>query len=395
MAAGTFNRTRNRARKTLSRLTVDRPVARQVLLKADNWIEQQRHALAGVFPSVIKPRPARLFLALTGHCNWRCLGCRYERDFMVGEQLSLDLIKTAIEDARDAGIHRVRLYGGEPLLHPDLPAIVAHCRRLRLTPFVTTNATLLEQKIDELYEAGLRDISVGFYGLGPDMDAYTQRPGHFARFERGLAAVHRQYGDTVTLQLNWLLRRDTCDPQILRSAFAFCLKYGARFHVDLIHYSLPYFIEGQDHALYFRPDDRPRIDSVVRELLRLKNDHPDVVTATPEMIRSMPDWLLLGPKMRVPCTAAEIIWIGPDGTVQLCYVTFKLGNLHERRLREMLFTPAHIDAARRAFALDCPNCHCEAGDRIMRHGPSKARYQDVRTPKAAGEGLTLPRDSVH
>lgn len=370
-----LNRLKNKARKTVGRLTADRPAVRRILLRAEGWAEQQRHALGAVLPKVIGPRPARLFLSLTGHCNWRCLGCRYERDFMVGEQLPFDMVKDVLEDARDAGIHRVRLYGGEPLLHPDIAAIVARCRTLRMTPFVTTNAVLLEHKIDELYEAGLRDISVGFYGIGKDMEAYVQRPGHFARFERGLAAVHSKYGSDVSLQLNWLLKRDTCDVGALHAAFAFSQKYAARFQVDLIHYSLPYFTQGQEQDLYFRPTDRPRIEAVVQELLRLKAAFPDIICATPEMIRSMPDWLLLGPNMRVPCTASEIIWIGPDGTVQLCYVTFKLGNLHGQRLRDMLFTPAHAAAARSAFQLDCPNCHCEAGDRIIRHGPSLARYQ--------------------
>lgn len=375
MITETINRLKNKARKTVGRLTDDKPEVRRALVQAENWVEQQRHMLGGVFPSIIRPRPARLFLALTGHCNWRCLGCCYERDFMVGEQLSFDMIREVLDDARDAGIHRVRLYGGEPLLHPDLPAIVAHCRKLKITPFVTTNASLLEHKIDDLYEAGLRDISVGFYGTGAEMDSYVQRPGHFARFERGLAAVHHKYNGKISMQLNWLFRRDTCNLETLHEAFAFSQKYGARFQVDLIHYSLPYFTKGQEQELYFRPEDRPRIDEVIEELLRLKAVHPDIIGSTPEMIRSMPDWLLLGPGMRVPCTAAELIWIGPDGTVQLCYVTFNLGNLHEHRLRDLLFTPAHFDAARKAFALDCPNCHCEAGDRIMRHAPSLARYR--------------------
>jgi cyclic pyranopterin phosphate synthase len=367
----------NRARKAIGGLTASSPATRRILIKAENWVERQRHSIGGTFPVVIKPRPARLFISLTGHCNWRCVGCRYERDFMVGEQLSLEVVKDVLTDAAEAGIRRVRLYGGEPLLHPDLPAIIAQCQELKMTPFVTTNASLLDRRIDELYEAGLRDISVGFYGIGTAMDAYTQRPGHFSRLERGLDAVRSKYGSQVSMQLNWLLKRDSCDADSLNAAFAFSQKYGARFQVDLIHYSLPYFTQGQEQPLYFRPGDRPRIDAVTKELLRLKSEYPDIVCATPEMIRSIPDWLLLGPNMRVPCTAAEIIWIGPDGTVQLCYVTFKLGNLRGQRLRDMLFSPAHFDAAQRAFALDCPNCHCEAGDRIMRHAPSLRRYQDA------------------
>jgi hypothetical protein len=45
--------------------------------------------------------------------------------------------------------------------------------------------------------------------------------------------------------------------------------------------------------------------------------------------------------MRVSCDAHKLIWIGADGTVQLCYAAFELGNLYERPLREILFQGAH------------------------------------------------------
>jgi cyclic pyranopterin phosphate synthase len=81
-----------------------------------------------------------------------------------------------------------------------------------------------------------------------------------------------------------------------------------------------------------------------------------------------------GPGMKVPCDRYRLIWIGADGVVQLCYVTFKLGNLHDNRLAELLFTPEHRKASRDAFALKCPNCHCSYPNRIERHLPSRLRY---------------------
>ena len=133
MNAANRNRLRNKARKAIGRVAADAPSVRKALMDAETWVERQRHTLHSTFPGLIRPRPARLFLSLTGRCNWRCEGCRYERDFMVGEQLTLDVVKGVLEDARDAGIHRVRLYGGEPLLHPDLTEIVAYCRQLGRT----------------------------------------------------------------------------------------------------------------------------------------------------------------------------------------------------------------------------------------------------------------------
>lgn len=350
------------------------PEIRDHAAHAETWVLQQHHTLSRVFPALIRPRPYLVMIAVTGYCNLRCMGCRYGRDFMPGTQLSWEHAKGVLEDAKAAGIYKVRLYGGEPLLHPDLPQMVAHCRELGLVPGVTTNAVALGSKIDALYEAGLRDVSIGFYGRGDAYDAYTQRPGRSQKMEASIARVREKYGDEVQMQINWLLRRQTSNIESLHEAVDFALKYNTTLQVDLVHYSLPYFTEGPERVLQFRPEDRPGVERIVAELLMLKAHYPEMIRHSPEGIRSMPDWLFLGPEMKIPCNAREMIWVGPDGTVQLCYVTFKLGNLHEQRLRDMLYTQEHVNAARDAFALKCPNCHCGAGDRIMRDATSARKY---------------------
>ena len=65
---------------------------------------------------------------------------------------------------------------------------------------------------------------------------------------------------------------------------------------------------------------------------------------------------------------------GPDGTVQLCFVTFNLGSLHKQRLSEMLFTDKHRRFSRDAFKLNCPNCNCGYDKRVNLHRASRAKY---------------------
>jgi cyclic pyranopterin phosphate synthase len=55
-------------------------------------------------------------------------------------------------------------------------------------------------------------------------------------------------------------------------------------------------------------------------------------------------------------------------------VTFKLGNLNESRLSELVGSPAHAQAARDAFALRCPNCHCGYDERTRKHLPTRRAY---------------------
>lgn len=118
------------------------------------------------------------------------------------------------------------------------------------------------------------------------------------------------------------------------------------------------------------------------ELLRLKMLRPSLIKQSEMALRSIPDWLIKGPEMNVPCERYRLIWVGADGTVQMCYVTFKMGNLHEKRLSEMLFTSQHRQFARDAFASRCPNCHCSYHNRIEMHAPSRQRYSSVIQPAA-------------
>jgi molybdenum cofactor biosynthesis enzyme MoaA len=350
------------------------PRLKEFARQTDTQLDLARHTAASVFPALIQPQPRNLTVALTAYCNLRCVGCRYGRDFMPGAQLPWEIARDLLTDARSAGFESVRLYGGEPLLYPELPQLVAHALQLGLRPYVTTNALLLDEKLDELYAAGLRDVTIGFYGVGAHYDAYVQRQNRFAKLSASLDAVRARYGSSVNLRLNWLLMRPSCSVTAVREAWDFAQHYQAPLQVDLIHYSLPYFTEGPERELQFRPEDRPAINAVVAELMRLKQIQPEMLDQSALGLSSIGDWLIKREAMRVPCDKYQMIWVGADGTVQMCYVDFKLGNLHQQRFREMLFTPAHHAAARAAFTMQCPNCHCSYDARIQKHLPSRRHY---------------------
>jgi cyclic pyranopterin phosphate synthase len=253
--------------------------------------------------------------------------------------------------------------------------MVAHAASLGFEQYVTTNAVRLEKHIDALFDAGLRMITVGFYGVGDAYDRYVQRRGRFAQVEAGIAYARERYGSTLTIRINWLLMRPSCSLEALNQMLAFAERYDLLVQLDLIHYSLPYFSEGPDSCLQFTAEDEPRLRIVTDELVRRKQENPARFVQSFIGLRSAADWLLKGADMQVPCDSHQMLWIGADGTVQQCYVTFKLGNLHENRLTDILFTEAHRQAARDSFQLNCPNCHCGYDTRTEKHAPAAALYR--------------------
>ncbi len=366
---------RSRLQQFLEPVYRDSPRIKDALRKVDGMADFAEHVIATKFPSLARPRPQRIFVTLTGQCNLRCKGCYYGvNEFTPYQQLPWPVVRDLLDDMAKLGIRNLRLYGGEPMLHKELPRIVQHATDLGLHTWMTTNGVLLRKKFDALYDAGLREFSFGFYGIGSEYDQYVGQRNSYQRVADGLSYVRDKYGSNVRIKMDWLLMRPTCSLDSLQATWEFAQRFNTPIYVNLIHYSLPYFVNGEEGELQFAPGDRAALDEVVNEILRLKQENPEMFTNSLRGIRSIPDWIMRGPDMRVPCTEATLIWVGADGTVQMCYVTFELGNLHENRLFELLYKPEHKEAASDCVSLNCPNCHCSYDKRTNQYLPTRRLY---------------------
>lgn len=110
-----------------------------------------------------------LRISVTDRCNFRCTYCMpkeiFGRDF---EFMSRDLVLSFEEIERiaaafvRAGVRKLRITGGEPLVRKGVESLIA---RLAAMPGVddltlTTNGSLLERKAEALKQAGLQRITV-------------------------------------------------------------------------------------------------------------------------------------------------------------------------------------------------------------------------------------------
>jgi cyclic pyranopterin phosphate synthase len=91
-----------------------------------------------------------LRISLTDRCNLRCVYCMPEEGVQWqprADQLSVEEIIRVVEAAAAGGVSRVRLTGGEPLVHPHIVEIVHGIASIKGIEEVslTTNAMLLER----------------------------------------------------------------------------------------------------------------------------------------------------------------------------------------------------------------------------------------------------------
>ena len=121
-------------------------------------------------------RPLRdLRLSVIEACNFRCDYCmpadRVPDDYGLdsASRLSFDQIETMVRGFARAGIRKLRITGGEPLLRRNLPELVA---RLVAVPGIedlalTTNGSLLARQARALREAGLQRLTISLDALDP------------------------------------------------------------------------------------------------------------------------------------------------------------------------------------------------------------------------------------
>lgn len=159
------------------------------------------------------PPPTFVQLRVTNLCNLRCRMCgqwgesgiyrsqggaeaddgsaeraRIRELIGLGRQMSLADYRRLLDEIEP---HRpiVSLYGGEPLLYPDIVPLVADVKRRGLVATIITNGGRLAENADGLVAAGIDAISVSVDGPEALHDEIRGAGGSFRRLADGIRAV--------------------------------------------------------------------------------------------------------------------------------------------------------------------------------------------------------------
>jgi len=93
-------------------------------------------------------------------CNLKCGMCNHWRETRE-PPVSMVRFKEIISELAELGTRKIHISGGEPMLRPQLPDLIAHAAGLGLRVTLTTNGTLVtKENAKALIEAGLRGVNV-------------------------------------------------------------------------------------------------------------------------------------------------------------------------------------------------------------------------------------------
>lgn len=126
-------------------------------------------------------RVLKLYLELLFRCNMACLHCYHGADLQRPDQLPAEQVVAALQVFADRyGCRQVCFLGGEPLLHPALPEVLAAARWLGYRTEVCTNGWRRRPQLAAcLPHLDLLRVSVDG-GTAATHD-HMRRPGSFAQ----------------------------------------------------------------------------------------------------------------------------------------------------------------------------------------------------------------------
>ena len=164
-------------------------------------------------------RPIKdLRISVTDRCNFRCVYCMPHDEY---EWIDKKEILTFEEISRLArlfarlGVDKIRLTGGEPLMRRNLELLIAQLSSIeRIKDIcVTTNGSLLADKVAAFKAAGLKRINVSVDTLKPEKFKEICKRGDLDKVLEGLFAAQKQ--GLHPIKVNAVIERGVNDDDIV------------------------------------------------------------------------------------------------------------------------------------------------------------------------------------
>jgi len=185
-----------------------------------------------------------LRISVTTRCNLRCVYCR-PSDLSFEERrdqfLDFDEMLRVVRVLAGAGLYKVRITGGEPLVRSGVVEFIGEVAQVPgiRDLALSTNGLLLKKHAEALARNGLHRVNVSLDTLDPDIFSLMTGGGRLQDVLDGIAAA--QEAGLSPIKLNVVVTRGFNDDQVAQLA---ALTLSRPWHVRFIEY-MP--IGGDEH----------------------------------------------------------------------------------------------------------------------------------------------------
>ncbi len=246
---------------------------------------------------------------ITNRCNLRCLHCYHPfEEYAHQTEVTLESLKTFIDEIYELGAFSITLSGGEALLRKDFWEIVKYIsKKGMLLSFFTNGISIQEEDIIRIRQSCVQKIGVSLYAIEETIhDKITQLPGSCIKTKRALEALKQT---DVLIEVKCVLMKDNFSQY--KEMAAYCQENGFSFLLDT---SMSPKLNGDTNPLNLAPSYEQFVEFSLDESFWgfVKEKKPM-------------DW------KREPCSAGRYsLYIDPLGNVYPCVsLRLKLGTMKE------------------------------------------------------------------
>ncbi len=164
-----------------------------------------------------------LRIVLTTQCNYKCKYC-----FAEGEEdkqirvIPLEKLKPVLKTAKEFGINKIKLTGGEPLLYPEMKELLAYIREIDI-PYVdlTTNISLLnERNIALLNQYHVNALTLSLNTLEKEKYEYLSGFSDFELVKENLERTIKKF--TGKVRINCVIFDERYDEKDYQAIIRLC-----------------------------------------------------------------------------------------------------------------------------------------------------------------------------
>jgi len=247
-------------------------------------------------PRAFDDLPLWAQLNITYRCNLDCSYCsEYDNS---KDHVPLADLAARIDKVKELGALHADLIGGEPLLHPDLEAIMRHVVSRGMTTGMTTNGFLLtEDNLRQLMDAGMGRIQIS-------VDALKPKPGIPKSLKTLRKKIELVARHPIWFRVNTVICDETIDE--VEEVAKTCWDLGVAINFSVVH-------------------DRGRLrnlDGRFLERVRWLKDRKQAgqPISTPFYLIDYYERALEGRPMDWTCQAgSKCFYVSAEGHFQLCY----------------------------------------------------------------------------
>jgi len=310
-------------------------------------------------PSTIRPLSAHI--KLTENCQARCISCDYWKDRWENK-IDTERAVALVNEIADAGIHSLRLTGGEPLLRLDLFEVLQKANTSSFKRIILqTNGLLIKKLHKEINDSPISHVALSIDGLKETNDLIRGIKGYFDLGLEGLRLLrgkHLALSVTLNRMSAWELGKlaDTAR------------ELGAEVETNILSNSLFFLKDADLDSMWPNGNDAAEIVTFVRDRLQRPSYEVDYIKQyyNKESIDEP------------PCVLGYLqVFVMSNGDVLTgCYPLKPVGNILRESLAAVLASEAYSRQCLAMLRRECPGCTCGIESSLaMKHAASSAFFE--------------------